>query len=178
MSNIGSDRRVAHLVDMHKVEVLNILGPTLELLTPPDEADDALCVMRGTIPPGGIVPLHSHADPETFILISGKQEGLVYSGDAFEWVWIGPGDVFHVPSGAKHAFRNLSREPAVSFIASTSKLGRFFQEVSMPFIPGAQPSGPPSGEVLRHFLETAERYSYWNATAEENARVGLSLPLT
>jgi quercetin dioxygenase-like cupin family protein len=177
MPDIGSDKRVAHLVDTRHVETLDVMGPTIQFVTLPEEADDTPCVMRGTIPPGGIVLLHSHADPETFILISGRLEGLAHSGDAFEWVWISPGDVFHVPSGAKHAFRNLSREPAVSFIASTSKLGRFFQEVGTPFIPGAQPSGP-SSEEIRHFLETAERYGYWNATAEENAQVGLSLPLT
>jgi hypothetical protein len=31
--------------------VLDVLGPTIEFLTSPDEADDRLCVMRGVIPP-------------------------------------------------------------------------------------------------------------------------------
>jgi anti-sigma factor ChrR (cupin superfamily) len=46
--------------------VLDVLGPTVEFLTAPSEKDAEFCVMRGTIPPGVSVPLHSHADFETF----------------------------------------------------------------------------------------------------------------
>jgi uncharacterized RmlC-like cupin family protein len=34
-------------------------------------------------------------------------------------VTIGPGDIFHVPGNAKHAFRNRSSEPAVAIIVTT-----------------------------------------------------------
>ena len=40
-------------------------GATIDFLTPVE--DGAPCLMRGTIPAGGVVPLHSHADPETSI---------------------------------------------------------------------------------------------------------------
>jgi len=40
---------------------------------------------------------------------------------------------------------------------------------------GAAPL-PPSGETIRRFRDTARRYGYWNATPEENARLGLVLP--
>jgi hypothetical protein len=40
------------------------------------------------------------------------------------------------------------------------------------------PAGPPSDAAVQRFLETAERYGCWNATAEENAQVGLPLPLS
>jgi hypothetical protein len=46
--------------------------------------------VRGTIPPGVLVPLHSHTDPETFLPISGELEGLVVSPEGFAWVAIGP----------------------------------------------------------------------------------------
>ena len=51
----------------------------------------------GIIAPGVVVPLHSHPEPETFIAISGRIEGLKESDGKFGWVSIGPGDVFHVP---------------------------------------------------------------------------------
>jgi Cupin domain len=167
---------VAQLVEPEKVETLDVLGPTIQLLTKPEEADLWPCVMRGTIPPGVVIPLHSHADPETFVALSGEFEGLSQAAEDIAWVRITPGDIFHVPGGAKHAFRNPAAAPAVMDIVSTSKIGRFFQEVGTPVRPGARPSGPPSSEAIRHFIETAERYGYWNATPEENARIGLSLP--
>jgi quercetin dioxygenase-like cupin family protein len=160
----------AQLVDAG--ETIDVLGPTIEYLTPLDGDENGPCVMRGTIPPGGVVPLHAHADPETFLMISGHVEGLVHSDEGFTWVRIGPGDVFHIPGNAKHAWRNQSDDPAVMHLVSTTRIGRFFREVGRP---AGAAAGPPSPEALEHFLETAERYGYWNATPEENAAIGLAL---
>jgi uncharacterized RmlC-like cupin family protein len=38
------------------------------------------------------------------------------------WIWIGVGDIFHTPGGAKHAVRNESREPAVSIVIRTARM--------------------------------------------------------
>jgi len=94
MSDVTSRDHVAHLVDPREVDVLDVLGPTVEFLTPPGADDHAPCLMRGTIAPGIVVPLHSHADPETFLMVSGEIEGLAQSGDAFEWVGIQADDDF------------------------------------------------------------------------------------
>jgi quercetin dioxygenase-like cupin family protein len=150
----------AHLVDPSAVEAIEVLGPTIRFLTPPDGPDDGPCVMRGTIPPGVVVPLHSHSDPETFLMHSGAVEGLVDGG---RWVPVGPGDVFHVPGDARHAWRNHGREPAVMTLISTNRIGRFFREIAAPV-----------DDPVAHFLSTAQRYGYWNATPEENAAVGLA----
>jgi quercetin dioxygenase-like cupin family protein len=176
MSQPASAERPAHLVDPRTVETLDVLGPTIEFLTPPEGSDDAPCVMRGTIPAGVAVPLHTHPDPETFLLISGEIEGLVDAPDGVAWVRIGPGDVFHVPGGTKHAFRNQSPDPAVMTLVSTSRIGRFFREVGTPLGRGSTTAWPPPDDAIRHFLEIAERYGYWNATPEENAEVGVPLP--
>jgi quercetin dioxygenase-like cupin family protein len=151
------------------METVNVLGPTVEILTPP-AGDDAPCAMRGSIPAGGIVPLHSHPEPETFVVISGDVEGLVRAGGDDPWVPLRPGDVLHVPGGAPHAWRNRSAAPAVSLIVTTQRIARFFREVA-----GAGGAGGPSQEEARRFLAVAERYGYWNATPEENAAVGLAL---
>lgn len=163
----------AYLVDPAAVETLDVLGPTVQFLTPPEDGEP--CVMRGTIPPGVVVPLHSHADPETFLAVSGELEGLVHADEDVRWIRIGPGDVFHVPGGARHAFRNRSRGPAVSILVSTSTIGRFFREIGRPLEPGATPAWPPPPAALQRLRETAERYGYWNATPEENAAVGIPL---
>jgi quercetin dioxygenase-like cupin family protein len=175
MSRAAGAERFAHLVDPRTVETVDVLGPTIQFLTSPDEGKDAPCVMRGTIPPDGVVPLHSHADPETFLAISGEFEGLVSAAEGFDWVPIVPGDVFHVPGDVGHAFRNRSREPAVMILVATARIGRFFQETGTPLAAGRMAAGPPSGEAIERFLEIAERYGYWNASPAENAAVGVAI---
>ncbi len=173
MSHFAITEPAAHLVDTSGIERFEVMGPMVEYLTPLRKGEP--CVMRGTIPPGVSVPLHAHADPETFLMVSGEVEGLRQTAESSEWIPIRPGDVFHVPGGAKHAFRNRKNAPATMVIVSTDRIGRFFQEVGSPIVPGRQPAAP-TPEAIQHFLETAARYGYWNATPEENERVGISLP--
>ena len=59
-------------------------------------------------------------------------------------------------------------------IITTSMLGTFLQEVGTPVVPG-KPGTPPSPERILHFMERADRYSYWNATPEEDARVRITV---
>jgi quercetin dioxygenase-like cupin family protein len=175
MPSRSANEPVARLVDPHNARTLEVLGPTVTYLTPPDAEDGEPCVMRGTIPPGVVVPLHSHADPETFLVVSGELEGLAVAPHGFAWVPVRPGDIFHIPGSARHAWRNTTREPAVTTIVTTRKMGRFFQEVGTPVRPATTSAAPPSEAEIQHFLETAERYGYWNASPEENAKVGLHL---
>jgi quercetin dioxygenase-like cupin family protein len=135
---------------------LQVLGPEVELLTAPEQEP---CVMRGTIPPGVAVGIHAHAEPETFIGVSGEVEGLL--GD--RWTPLGPGDVVHVPGHVPHAWRNRSGEPAVTVVVTGAAIWRFFTEVA----------GPPSPEALERFATVAARYGHWLAPPEENAAAGI-----
>ena len=155
---------------------LDLLGPMVEFLTSPQEANIDFCVLRGMIPPGVSVPLHSHPDTEDFFVISGEVQALRQGTQGYEWIVAKAGDYLHVPSGARHGWRNVSSEPMVSFIITTRRLGQFFQEVGRPVEGTPQ---PVTTEFLAHFLarfETASaKYGYWNATPEENAAVGIRL---
>src|SRR3954470_23742547 len=126
MANRNSEP-VAHLVAAGEAETVDVLGPTISFLTTPEEGGP--CVLRGTIPAEGVVPLHSHADPETFLVLEGAVEGLVVTGDSHRWVRVGAGDVFHVPGDVRHAWRNPARVPATMHLVTTAKLGAFFREV-------------------------------------------------
>jgi quercetin dioxygenase-like cupin family protein len=122
-------------------------GATIEYLTPVE--DGAPCLMRGTIPAGGVVPLHSHADPETFIVLSGEADSYTDG----TWTTVTAGDVHHIAGNVRHAWRNDSAEPAVMYLVTTATMAHFFREVA------ANPED---------FLAISDRYGYWNATPEES----------
>jgi quercetin dioxygenase-like cupin family protein len=158
--------------------VLDVLGPTVEFLTAPSEKDAEFCVMRGTIPPGVSVPLHSHADFETFFLLSGTvqviSEKLEQPEDPLEWITVETGQFIQVPGGAKHAFRNATTKPVVQLIVTTPKLGKFFQEIGRRVRPG-MPATPPTEKELQRFVEVSARFGYWLGGKTENASIGISL---
>src|ERR1700761_6509554 len=45
-------------------DALEVFGPTVEFISFSTDDHNQICVMRGVIPPGVTVPLHSHADFE------------------------------------------------------------------------------------------------------------------
>jgi len=146
-------------------------GATVEFLTPPDAAG-GFCVMRGVIPPGGIVPLHSHADAEAFLVLSGTKQVLLHGAAGPEWHRVQAGDYIDVASGTPHAWRNDSDQPVVDLLITTNRLGQFFREMRRP----AGATGPPTPDDLARLGALAQKYGYWTATPEENAAVGIYLP--
>ena len=163
-----------NIVDERDCDVLEVFGPTLQFLIAPQSGDEAPCVMKGTIPPGVSVPIHSHVGIEAFYVLSGEVEVLSDKGGKTHWIAAGPGAFIEVPSNAKHGFKNRSQHPVVQLITTTSKLGRFFQEIGRPITQG-EIVGPPPADEIQRFVKMAERYGYWLGTPEENAAVGISL---
>lgn len=153
-------------------KVLELFGPTVEFLTSPQDVQSDFCVLKGTIPPGGIVPLHTHADTEDFLVLSGEVEGLRQDSEGHTWIAAKAGDYIHVPSNAPHAWRNVSTAPVVVLIVTTKKMGHFFQETGRP---QTSPPAPVTPDALAHFAMTSARYGYWNASPAENAQVGIHL---
>ena len=155
---------------------VDLLGPTIEFLTSPQEENIQFCVLKGVIPPGVSIPIHSHADTEDFFVIAGEVEALRQGPTGYEWVGVKAGDHIHVPGGARHAWRNLSHEPLVAYVITTPKLARFFKEVGRP-VAGAAQQPPPGdiGNFLARYENVSAKYGYWNATPEENAAAGIRL---
>jgi quercetin dioxygenase-like cupin family protein len=67
-------------------KVLELFGPTVEFLTSSQDTQSDFCVLKGTLPPGISVPLHSHTDTEDFFVISGEIEGLRQDNKGYEWI--------------------------------------------------------------------------------------------
>ncbi|HEY2519112.1 MAG TPA: cupin domain-containing protein [Streptosporangiaceae bacterium] len=150
---------------------VDVLGPTIEFITQPAQDDSALCVLRGIVPPGVTVPMHSHEDAEDFYILAGTQEVLTQHPEGLEWAHAHAGDYVRVPPGTMHAHRNVSSQPAVDLIITTARVGRFFQEIGAPVT-----GQPPSPQHVARFVETAIRYGYTLATPEQNAAAGIELP--
>jgi quercetin dioxygenase-like cupin family protein len=149
---------------------LEVFGPVVEFMTPPDE--EQFCVMRAVIPAGVVVPLHRHDDFEDFYILAGSHQVLLENGGRLDWRDARAGDYVRVPGDVPHAHRNISHEPAVDLIITTARMGRFFREVGRPV-----GSPPPTAQEVARFVETAGRYGYRLATPDENAAVGIALPL-
>jgi quercetin dioxygenase-like cupin family protein len=78
--------------------------PGNRYLTEMTDGDGDYCVMLCTLPRGVVVPMHSHADRETFYVVSGNPD--VFRGD--RWEMLKPGDVIDAQDGIGHAWRNSS----------------------------------------------------------------------
>jgi quercetin dioxygenase-like cupin family protein len=152
---------------------LDLFGPTVEFLTSPDEAHGDFCVLRGVVPPGAVIPLHSHDDAETFFIVAGAQQVLLPGTRGLEWNDAHAGDYVQVPGGTPHAHRNVFDEAAIDLIVTTSKIGKFFQEVGRPVTGSLQ---PPTPDELARFAAIAANYGYTLGTPEENAAIGIEMP--
>jgi quercetin dioxygenase-like cupin family protein len=153
--------------------VLDVFGPTIEFLSRPSLEDNSLCVIRGVVPAGATVPLHSHEDAEDFYIVKGTQQVLTQGPDGLAWADVRAGDYVRVPAGTMHAHRNVSAHPAVDLIVTTGKLGRFFAEVGRPFSGTPQ---PPTLQDAEQFVATCVKYGYVLGTPEENAAFGIETP--
>lgn len=147
-------------------------GTLFEIIASPEEVGDEVFFIRGTMLPGSLVPLHSHADWELFCVLEGSIEIFQSKEGASGWRTLDAGAAVAVPSNIKHAARNPSSRPATVVLATTSKLSRFFEEISQPFDPERR-SSPPTPEEMETFVATATSYGYWMASPEENAAIGI-----
>jgi quercetin dioxygenase-like cupin family protein len=172
MDTLGRTASISNL--LVEREALEVFGPEVQFIVLPQPGDETPCVIKGTIPPGVSVPIHSHPGIEAFYVLSGEVEVLSDQGGKAHWVAVGPGDFIEIPGNVKHGFRNRSKDPVVQLITTTSKLGRFFQEIGRSVTPDERVS-PPSADDIQRFLQIAGRYGYWVATPEENTAVGISL---
>ena len=149
-------------------------GNLLEFLVAPDEAGADFCLIRGTMPAGTTVPLHSHSDVELFYVLEGSVESFASRNGIQGWTTVGMGDVVTIPGNTKHAWRNSSTFPAVMMMVTTSRMYQFLRELTTPFDPH-QPASPPTREEIQQIFEAAARYGHWMGSPEDNAAIGLSL---
>jgi quercetin dioxygenase-like cupin family protein len=153
--------------------LFDIFGPLLQFLVTPAQSSGAFALMRGTVPPGVAIPLHSHADPEVLFVLEGELDVLPFDGDSRHWLTTKPGETVCIPGDVKHALRNTSSAPVTLLLATTPNMYRFFRELGRPFHPD-RPLGPPTPQDLQSLRDLAAQHNYWMASPQENAAIGLS----
>jgi quercetin dioxygenase-like cupin family protein len=147
-----------------------VLGVLLQFLSTPEQINDQISVMRGTVPSGVVIPLHSHADPEIFYVLNGSLEVFQAEG----WQTVTAAEVVSIPGNVRHAVRNTSPSPITLITVSKQELYSFFRELARPFDPN-RPPAPPTPEEMQQLFSVAEKYEYWLASRDENAAIGISL---
>jgi hypothetical protein len=55
------------------ISKIDVLGPRIQFLTPLSGNDENYCLVTGAVPAGVVVPLHSHAERETFYVLGGER---------------------------------------------------------------------------------------------------------
>ena len=156
-------------------ETFVVLGVLLQFLSTPEQINDQISVMRGTIPSGIVIPLHSHADPEIFYVLNGSLEVFQAEGPSAGWQTVNAAEVVSIPGNVRHAVRNTSPSPMTSIIVTKQELYSFFRELARPFDP-QMPPAPPTPNEMQQLFSAAQRYGYWLASPDENAAIGISLP--
>jgi quercetin dioxygenase-like cupin family protein len=102
-----------------------VAGVLLQFLSTPEQINDQISVMRGTIPSGVVIPLHSHADPEIFYVLNGSLEVFQAEGPSAGWQTVNAGEVVSIPGNVRHALRNTSPSQLTSKETSHYERKRF-----------------------------------------------------
>lgn len=155
-------------------QVFNAAGVLLQFLAAPEDVGDGICLIRGTMPPGVAVPLHSHEDLELLYVLEGTLEVYRSNGGSTGWTKASVGGAVVIPGDVKHALRNASSLPVILALVTKSQLYAFFRELAKPFDPLLRPM-PPTREEIQELLAVAAKYGYWLASPEENAAIGLCM---
>jgi quercetin dioxygenase-like cupin family protein len=156
MENNSAIRSFPYVVRECDCSVFEVLGASVHFFVGPQKGYEGPCILKGTIPAGVTIPLHSHDADEVFFLLSGNIEVLVEQSGEMHWVEANAGDLINIPGNAKHAFRNRSQYPAINLLYTTSNHGRYFQEIGKPLASGKNVS-PPATDEIQHFVQTAKR---------------------
>ena len=152
---------------------VELFGTLFQFPVTPAQASEAFALMRGIVPPGVAIPLHSHADPEVFVVLEGELDVLQYEGDTSHWLTASPGEIVCIPSDVRHALRNTSPAPVILLLITTQNMYCFFRELGKPFHPD-QPLRPRTPQDMQRLVSLAAQHDYRMASSQENAAIGLS----
>jgi quercetin dioxygenase-like cupin family protein len=122
---------------------IDVMGIQMECKISERDTNHHYCLFEMTVPPGAGVPLHHHAEHETFWVVDGEAEFGRLGAEGPEWFAIAAGDTVNVPGWAFHGFRNASAQNARLLLTCSVGLETFFHEVGVELASGASPRSIP-----------------------------------
>ncbi|MBV8103945.1 MAG: cupin domain-containing protein [Hyphomicrobiales bacterium] len=155
--------------DANADEVLDVLGPRIRFVTALSDRDNDYCLIAADFPTGIVVPVHSHAERETFYLLQGEMQVLWEN----RWTTLSAGAVFDVPGDVKHALRNVSGASASLLLVTLMRHARFLRDIGRPAALAG--GGAPTPADLQRLVEASRAYGYWRGSPADNSAVGISL---
>jgi quercetin dioxygenase-like cupin family protein len=140
--------------------------------TPEMIGSDSMSVMLGTVPPQGMVYLHSHAEPESFYILDGEMEVYQETVNKAEWTRVRKGHFVAIRSNVKHAWRNSSSNLCAVLILTGGDVYTFLRELcELTQSNTAEKASSP--KVLAKIQELAAAHHVWIGSSEENSNIGL-----
>ena len=141
-----------------------MLGGLLELVASIEAPAGDAVMFRSRMSPGSTVPLHSHVDPECFLVLEGEIE--VFADDGMGWRTVTACNSISMENGIRHALCAGDKGADV-LVTTNHRLAAFFRDAQR-IGADAPPAGPPGAEEVTHVLGTAKGYGYWMASPEEH----------
>ena len=137
--------------------VIEILGIHLEWRVREADSNGHYCVLEMHVPSKAGVPLHEHAQQETFFVSVGRAEfGRLVEGRP-EWFAVEAGDSVVVPAWTMHGFRNPADSPARINLTCSAGLEPFFDAAGIPVPHGAPlPQGALEPDEIERVVRIAE----------------------
>jgi len=156
-------------------ETYQVLGVLQQFLIRPSEDTAQTALIKGRLPSGCVIPLHSHPDIEMFFVLSGSLSVYAEGMNADSWQPASPGDAILIPSNAKHALRNASHIPVELVSFTGQNLFSFFQKLARPLASLSSIAAPTLEEAEAVFAAAFD-CGIWLASPEENESIGLRMP--
>ncbi|MFO1038042.1 MAG: cupin domain-containing protein [Geminicoccaceae bacterium] len=136
-------------------QTLCVLGDRVTLKGGLEHPDLVLAEVE--VPPGAGTPLHRHASPEIFRVLSGELRFSTLMDDgARRHVQARAGDVISIPSGTPHGYANTGDAPALVLAMFDRSMESFFRAVGTD--PDEVPSGPPGPEAIARVMAAASAH--------------------
>ena len=163
MDTIMSTEQVtqAELIRPGEAHPVEVLGIRMDWKVREADTGGHYSLLELLVPPGAGVPLHQHAEQETFYLAEGEAEFARIGREGITWYRVTLGDTVNVPGWAMHGFRNTGAVSARILLTCSAGLEAFFTEIGVALVPGgSQPSVPPSQADIERVVSAAMRHGH------------------
>jgi quercetin dioxygenase-like cupin family protein len=158
-------------VEPSEGEKFDVAGAHLTWKIKAEDTGYAFSICEQTLAPGEGVPLHSHASPEAFYVLSGTADFFRLVKGHEDWIRCETGSLMILPPNSLHAFCNKTSEPCLLLGISTPLHQAFFDAVAR--ADKGQPlASLPFPESMGLVAQIGAQHNFYFAPVEVFNRLG------